>query len=41
MPVTNNISGRIMSLPLWEEMKKSDIVQVTQVLAKELESGKK
>ncbi|MDM5356380.1 aminotransferase class I/II-fold pyridoxal phosphate-dependent enzyme [Peribacillus sp. ACCC06369] len=38
MPVTNNISGRIMSLPLWEEMKKSDIVQVTQVLAKGLES---
>ena len=38
MPVTNNISGRIMSLPLWEEMKKNDIVQVTQVLAKGLES---
>nr|WP_207203273.1 aminotransferase class I/II-fold pyridoxal phosphate-dependent enzyme [Peribacillus sp. TH27] len=37
MPVSNNISGRILSLPLWEEMKQSDIVQITQVLAKGLE----
>jgi dTDP-4-amino-4,6-dideoxygalactose transaminase len=37
MSVTDNISRRIMSLPLWEEMKKSDIVRVTQVLAKGLE----
>ncbi|MGE7186613.1 DegT/DnrJ/EryC1/StrS family aminotransferase [Peribacillus sp. NPDC006672] len=37
MPITNNISGRIISLPLWEEMKQSDIVQVTEVLAKGLE----
>ncbi|KQU19320.1 aminotransferase DegT [Bacillus sp. Leaf75] len=37
MPNTNDISGRILSLPLWEEMKKSDITQVTQVLSKGLE----
>ncbi|MFF2857384.1 DegT/DnrJ/EryC1/StrS family aminotransferase [Peribacillus sp. NPDC058002] len=36
MPITNSMSGRIISLPLWEEMKQSDIVQVTQVLAKGL-----
>lgn len=33
MPVTKNISERILSLPLWEEMKKNDILQITQVIA--------
>ncbi|MFE4352508.1 DegT/DnrJ/EryC1/StrS family aminotransferase [Peribacillus butanolivorans] len=37
MPVTDNISRRILSLPLWEEMKQSDVVQITQVLARGLE----
>lgn len=37
MTNTNNISGRILSLPLWEGMEKSDIDQITQILAKGLE----
>ncbi|MDQ0874555.1 dTDP-4-amino-4,6-dideoxygalactose transaminase [Paenibacillus sp. V4I3] len=36
MPNTDHLSGRILSLPIWEEMKESDIAQVTQILAKGL-----
>lgn len=38
MPVTNNISRRILSLPLWEEMEKNDVVQVVKVIEGSLHS---
>jgi dTDP-4-amino-4,6-dideoxygalactose transaminase len=37
MTNTNNISRRILSLPLWEGIEKSEIAQVTQILSKGLE----
>ncbi|MEH6944264.1 DegT/DnrJ/EryC1/StrS family aminotransferase [Bacillus sp. JJ722] len=36
MSVTDNISERILSLPLWEEMKESNVKEITHVLAKGL-----
>lgn len=36
MPVTDNISERILSLPLWEGMKKNDIEEITKILARGL-----
>lgn len=41
MPNTDDISTRILSLPLWEEMNKYNIAQVTQTLAEGLRLCKK
>ncbi|PFI91820.1 DegT/DnrJ/EryC1/StrS family aminotransferase [Priestia megaterium] len=37
LPVTKDISERILSLPLWEGMEKKDTVKITQVIARGLE----
>jgi dTDP-4-amino-4,6-dideoxygalactose transaminase len=34
MPVTDSLSERILSLPLWEGMKKANVIQIVTTLAK-------